>query len=276
MHRLNAPRRALAGAIDFRGKPTPTPCGNKDCGSAERRCTPRPRALRPRPAHTASPPLRHAAAGFTLAELAVVLVILSLLAGSLMVPLRSRLEARDRQLTNERLRDIQQALTGFAIINGRLPCPSTEADPASAAYGVEDARPCTFATEGRLPWRTLGMPATDAWGSARLQAADGWAGHWRYRVDPEFASGPIGAATIPTGKLEVRAHDDSRITLADSQAVAIIYSTGPNLRADGRNASYSASAPSYQAGEATADFDDLLVWIGRPLLIARLAQAGRL
>lgn len=219
---------------------------------------------------------RRGSAGFTLAELAVVLVILSLLAGSLVHPVRSRLEARDRQLSLERLRDIQQALTGFAIINARLPCPSTETDPASPAYGVEDSPPCNHAVEGRLPWRTLAMPATDAWGRERSGPADAWTGHWRYRVDAPFASGPITAALAPSGKLEVRAHDDSRITLADSQAVAIVYSTGPNRQADGRNASYSASAPSYQAGEATADFDDLVAWLGRPLLIARLAQAGRL
>ena len=45
---------------------------------------------------------------------------------------------------------------------------------------------------------------------------------------------------------------------------------------DGLNAAVAPAAPTYQAGEATADFDDLLAWIGRPLLIARLAQAGRL
>lgn len=275
MHRLNATAPPPAGALRAHGTRTPKPRPDDDTGGTDGGRGPLP--LLPRAALGTSPlhPQRHAA-GFTLAELAVVLVILSLLAGSLLVPLRARIEARDRELTLERLRDIQQALTGFAIINARLPCPSTEADPASAAYGVEDPLPCSFAIEGRLPWRTLAMPATDAWGSARTQPADGWAGHWRYRVDPRFASGPISAATLPTGKLEVRAHDDTRITLADSQAVAIVYSTGPNRQADGRNASYSASVPSYQAGEATASFDDLLVWIGRPLLIARLAQAGRL
>ena len=61
------------------------------------------------------------AAGFTLVELAMVLVILALLGGSLLVPLASRIEARDRQAALERLRDIQGALTGFAIIHGRLP-----------------------------------------------------------------------------------------------------------------------------------------------------------
>lgn len=216
------------------------------------------------------------AAGFTLVELAMVLVILALLGGSLLVPLASRIEARDRQAALERLRDIQGALTGFAIIHGRLPCPSTEPDPASPAYGLEDGPPCNLAREGVLPWRSLAMPATDAWGRERRSAADEWAGHWRYRVDPAFTTAPIGAATAPVANLQIRSHDGSRITTTDSQAVAIVYSTGPNRQPDGLNASYSAAAPSYQAGESTADFDDLIGWLGRPLLIARVAQAGRL
>ena len=109
-----------------------------------------------------------------------------------------------------------------------------------------------------------------------MAPGDGWAGHWRYRVDPAFTTAPIGAATAPVANLQIRSHDGSRTTTTDSQAVAIVYSTGPNRQADGLNASYSAGAPSYQAGESTAGFDDLLGWLGRPLLIARVAQAGRL
>ena len=216
------------------------------------------------------------AAGFTLVELAMVLVILALLGGSLLVPLASRIEARDRQAALERLRDIQGALTGFAIIHGRLPCPSTATDPADPRYGVEDTAPCNFAVEGRLPWRSLALPATDPWGSARMAPGDGWAGHWRYRVDPAFSVAPIGAATAPSARLQIRDHDGRRITTTDSQAVAIVWSTGANLRADGDNSSHASATPSYQAGEPGADFDDLLAWIGRPLLIARLAQAARL
>lgn len=223
-----------------------------------------------------SAPRRDATHGFTLVELAMVLVILALLGGSLLVPVTSRLEARDRNATLERLRDIQHALTGFAIIHGRLPCPSTEPDPASPAYGLEDGPPCNLAREGVLPWRSLAMPATDAWGRDRQSAADEWAGHWRYRVDPAFSVAPIGAATIPSARLQIRDHDGRRITTTDSQAVAIVWSSGANLRADGDNTSHASATPSYQAGEPGADFDDLLAWIGRPLLIARLAQAGRL
>lgn len=220
---------------------------------------------------------RSRAAGFTLAELAVVLVIIALLTGSMLVPLGARMEARDRQRTADTLRDIEQALTGFAIVHGRLPCPSTEPDPASPHYGLEDTAPCSMAVEGRLPWRTLGMPAHDAWGSARLDSGDDWAGHWRYRVDAAFVAGTVGAATAPMSNLQIRADDGTAITtLSDSQAVAIVLSTGPNRRADGHNATYSAAMPTYEAGDPSADFDDLLVWIGRPLLVARLAQAGRL
>ena len=228
------------------------------------------------PGHSRSAPGRGIARGFTLVELAMVLVILALLGGSLLVPVASRLEARDRNATLERLRDIQHALTGFAIIHGRLPCPSTETDPANPAYGLEDGPPCNLAREGVLPWRSLAMPATDAWGRDRHTAADDWAGHWRYRVDPAFSVAPIGAATAPSARLQIRDHDGRRITTTDSQAVAIMWSTGANLRADGDNSSHASATPSYQAGEPGADFDDLLAWIGRPLLIARLAQAGRL
>ena len=214
--------------------------------------------------------------GFTLAELAVVLVILALLSGSLLVPLGSRMEARDRQLTLERLRDIQQALTGFAIIHGRLPCPSTEADPAHPNYGVEDALPCNLSVEGRLPWRTLAMSATDAWGRERVHADEPWTGHWHYRVDRAFTQPPITPASAPADNLQLRSHDDVHVTVSDSQAVALVFSTGANRNADGLNATYSAVQPKYQSGEVSASFDDLLIWIGRPLLIARLAQAGRL
>lgn len=224
-------------------------------------------------------PTRHPAAGFTLAELAVVLVIVALMAGSLALPLAARIEEGKRRSTQAQLGDIEQALIGFAIIHRRLPCPSQEADPASPGYGLEPPPPCDDSVAGRLPWRTLGLPATDAWGSARATAAADWGGHWHYRVDLAYSRNdtPIGADTATVSTLQVFDHDDRAITVASpSRTVAIVYSTGPNRRADGRNATHSRIRPEYQAGEPTADFDDLLIWIGQPLLIARLAQAGRL
>lgn len=219
------------------------------------------------------------ASGFTLAELAVVLVVITLLAGSLLLPLGARLDEQKRRSTLGQLHDIEQALTGFAIIHGRLPCPSLESDPANPGYGLESPPPCDDAIEGRLPWRSLGLGPTDAWGGPRANAAAPWTGHWRYRPDRAYSRSDtlIRADTVPVSNLQVYDHDGHAITVAsESRAVAIVYSTGPNQRADGRNTTYSSAHPAYQAGEATAEFDDLLIWLGQPLLIARLAQAGRL
>src|ERR1700740_2544337 len=62
--------------------------------------------------------------GFTLAELAVVLGIVGLLLGGLMVPLAAQTDIRYRSDTEKALADIREALIGFAIVNGRLPCPA--------------------------------------------------------------------------------------------------------------------------------------------------------
>ena len=220
--------------------------------------------------------------GFTLAELAIVLIVLAVLAGGMLAPLTPLLDERGRRETLERLRDIEQALTGFAILHGRLPCPTLVADPTAADYGLEHPPPCDDSTVGYVPWRTLGVPPTDAWGAPRHSASAPWTGHWRYRVDRAFAPAQsptpkrIDAATSPASNLQLIDHHRARITTEPSRVVALVFSTGPNRSADGLNASYSRTKPEYQLGETTAEFDDLVVWIGQPLLIARLAQAGRL
>lgn len=215
--------------------------------------------------------------GFTLVELAVVLVILALLAGTLVVPVSSRMEAQARQQTAAELRDIEHALIGFSILYGRLPCPTTEADPASPAYGIEQSPPCDHSNAGYLPWRTLGVKPHDTWGHPRDSVTSPWDGHWRYRPDASASDSGISATASTSSNLQIRDHDGNPITtVSPSRAAAVIFSTGPNRRADGHNATHSASTPVFEAGEPTAAFDDQLLWIGHPLLVARLAQAGRL
>jgi prepilin-type N-terminal cleavage/methylation domain-containing protein len=214
--------------------------------------------------------------GFTLVELAIVLVVLSLISGVLITPLAERIAASQRHTADGMLDDIVDALTGFALLHGRLPCPSTEADPASPAYGLEHSPPCPNVAPGYLPWRTLGLPAHDPWGSPRARADALWIGHWRYRPDKNFTTGPITLATQPADNIQLSDHYGQPITTtSDSRAVAVIYSTGPNRRDDGLNATWSP-APKFEVGESTPAFDDQLRWIGHPFLIARLARGGRL
>lgn len=216
-------------------------------------------------------------AGFTLTELAIVLVIVALLLGGMMVPLSTQRDLQKVNETNKMLSEIQEALLGFAAINGRLPCPDTDTDPAAAGYGLEEAS-CSadLASEGYLPWKTLGVSQTDAWGSARTAATDPRNGDWRYRVDRNFAQTISLTTSFSNDSLTVKNSAGNNLTSTTERPVAIVFSAGPNLVADENNASFEPQNGVYQAGERTPTFDDLVIWIGRPVLFNRLISAGKL
>lgn len=132
--------------------------------------------------------------GFTLAELAVVLIVVSLLLGGMLMPLGSQQEMRDRHETAKALATIAESLIGFALSNGRLPCPAVPTLAAgaggvcppggSALVAGCEATTGTGATlacsdiHGVLPWATLGLPESDAWSN-----------RYSYRVAEHFARG---------------------------------------------------------------------------------------
>ena len=72
---------------------------------------------------------RHYSRGFTLVELAIVLIILALLSGGLMMTLSSQVDQRSYRETQQQLQDIRDALLGYAAshpaLDGKpyLPCP---------------------------------------------------------------------------------------------------------------------------------------------------------
>jgi prepilin-type N-terminal cleavage/methylation domain-containing protein len=127
--------------------------------------------------------------GFTIAELAVALVILALLLFGAMIPFSTQVEIRNIADTRRTMDSIKDAIVGFAQANGRLPCPANGATPAGTvdsatwptpvAAGSEQWDPANnrcYIAFGVVPWTTLGVSETDAWGR-RLS----------YRVTPAFA-----------------------------------------------------------------------------------------
>lgn len=214
--------------------------------------------------------------GFTLIELAIVLSIVGLLLGGLLVPISAQMEMQAYRKTSENLSEIKEALIGFAILNGRLPCPTTEIDPSSANYGVEDATCNSPTAEGYLPWKTLGITETDAWGSGRSGATDAWTGYWRYRVDRNFSVAFNLTSNFSADALSVQNSAGNALTTTTERPVAIVYSTGKNITADGQNASYETASGIYQSDTPSSNFDDMLIWLNRPLLINRLITAGKL
>ena len=123
--------------------------------------------------------------GFTLIEIAMVMLIIVLLMAGLLPTITSQIDLQRTTETRKQLDEIKQALMGYALINGRLPCPAkaTLNSGVDALAGIEavtgntcacaatgDARADTSAIAcdepnviGVLPWATLGIKETDAW-----------------------------------------------------------------------------------------------------------------
>lgn len=132
-------------------------------------------------------------------EVAIVLVIVGLLMGGMLLPLSTRIEQQRQQETEKALADIREALIGFAVTYGRLPCPANpNLNTSDATAGMEvvdnpsSPTSCgditvagvTSKEAGVLPWKTLGVSETDAWGR-----------RFTYRVTADFAD---TSATTPT------------------------------------------------------------------------------
>lgn len=127
--------------------------------------------------------------GFTLAELAIVLVIVALLLGGTMAMLSSQTDLRKWNDTQSRLEAAREALLGYAIANGRLPCPAnsntagaeTPAGGGTCGTGTtQDYYGGVVAgiTYGLLPAVTIGYQPVDAQGFA----LDAWGNRIRYAV----------------------------------------------------------------------------------------------
>ncbi len=130
-------------------------------------------------------------AGFSLVELAIVLLVVTLMLSSLLYTLSAQTEQRNFEDTRRRLEQARELVLAFAIVNGRLPCParstSAGAEVRNAAGECKDAANVEDyyggalaggAAGGLLPAVTLGFPTVDAAGFA----LDAWQNRIRYAV----------------------------------------------------------------------------------------------
>jgi len=215
--------------------------------------------------------------GFTLIEITMVMLIIALLMAGLLPTITSQLEQQRTKETLKRLGEIKEALIGYAVINGVLPCPSTTTDPSNTNYGIADAScSSSLTSEGYLPWKTLGVMETDAWGTKRSASSDPWIGQWRYRVDRSFATTFTLTTGFSTDALLIKDNSGNNLTTTSERPIAIAYSTGKDFIANGQNASFEGSSGIYQSDVPTSSFDDIMVWISRPQLFNRLVMAGKL
>lgn len=226
--------------------------------------------------------------GFTLVEMAIVLVIIAFMIGGVLAPLSTQKEQERRGENQALLEEALEALAGFAVVNGYLPCPDTIGDD-----GLEDtggnlgdcgrltATPNDFYI-GRIPWVDLGVNAEfDPWGDGRFVY---YAVNGAFVGDPADGTFELDAAGAGTGVIRVHA------SAADC-------GTNNNLIADNVPAVIWTSAKTLYIGNADEDenldpdrclvfrpysnvtnqeFDDQMVWLSPNVLFNRMVSAGKL
>lgn len=241
--------------------------------------------------------------GFSLVEMAVVLVIVGIVLGSLLLPLSASIDQQRVNETKQILEEAKQGLVGYALShsstdgNGRpyLPCPNID---NTGAEGPRTGAGVCSAQEGRLPWASLGLARGDSWNNLL-----------RYRVDPNFSNSMTGFNLTSIAGIRVCESSACPATgIIASGLPAIIISHGKNgygaTRIDGVTNQVDAGVTNDElenfdgrdnprAGNNTPDasdtvdvnfvsntpstnFDDITVWISSNVLFSKMVEAARL
>ncbi len=176
--------------------------------------------------------------GFSLIEVAIVLVIIGVLLAGVTGPLSTWRDHATYKQTELYLEQSRKALLTFAAVKGYLPCPDTDGD------GVQDRSTAVNETckesEGTLPWLDLGLANETPWQQPAFYAVHG-------RVDNHDCDASNEAECFfddttkynlatkagETGKLNINDAEQSAtgVKVLVSQGVAMVGSYGQNSAA---------------------------------------------
>jgi len=239
--------------------------------------------------------------GFTLIELAIVLVIIGVLVGSFIGTVGSRIDTTRRAEAISDLDDIKQAILGYAYSSAgpNLPCPDCNITAGCIGGtkndGLEDRRitGICYTDTGNVPWATLGLGRSDVWNTRYL-----------YWVDTAFAnlSPSFDLSSGATGIIQTRVPDGGGGTTLENvatNAAMVVLTYGKNTyggttadnsstpaipagnvdeaeNADGDSTFISRESTLVGASTAGGEFDDILIWLPEYELKAKMVELGLL
>jgi prepilin-type N-terminal cleavage/methylation domain-containing protein len=239
--------------------------------------------------------------GFSLIEMAVVMMIMGLLLGGLFTAIGQSTENTRRTDTLAQLELIEEALYGYAQAYGRLPCPATNVTAGVEAPAVPLATGICTVAHGFVPHVTLGIQSQPTTNGLLVDA-------WRNPIRYSVSILDSGANRVFTSTLGMRAQFASAtpiapnvltlpcITDAPACAGVVHANTVPALAFSmGNNALTTTSADELENVGAVlglipvpgdnefvsdtyseANYDDLMIWLSPNVLFSRLVTAGRL
>jgi prepilin-type N-terminal cleavage/methylation domain-containing protein len=248
--------------------------------------------------------------GFTLLEIMLAILILTILVSGMAVPLSTQVAMRRHEETRRILDEAREALLGFAAANGRLPCPATatsRGEESFAPAGNAANGNCASFHDGFLPAAAIGLWPLDAEGFAR----DGWgtqANRVRYAVHGagQAIGGVVNALTRSNGMRQATLDElgsaSGFLVICGTGASVTATSCGPAVNQLTRRAAFvllslganAADSPRQGSDESrnldgdgvfvshevtTAsgnEFDDYLTWVPVNVLAGRMIAAGRL
>ena len=225
------------------------------------------------------------------AVLLLLLIVLGLGAASVLISAfgKTAMDGARQHRTALVLAQANDALLGFSAAYGRLPRPAI-----SALDGHERRAPCPSdaACTGFLPWVTLGVAGNDAWGKLV-----------RYSVTPEYTLVPDDPANLYGDKTVLSRGADGELLILAGRggcllgrcAPVVVWSNGSHnlgtsvagqalANGSGTNldeVANDSSSTTFIKRPASDDdtlvggeYDDVVSWLGRDVLLARMT-AGR-
>ena len=253
---------------------------------------------------------KNAQIGFSLVEMAIVLVILGFVLAALLLPLQAQRNQLFQSQTENTLEEAKKALLGYAQSQGRLPCPATNNGTGAFPDDTGNSNPSAggncLTQLGFLPAATLGIQPIDARGFA----LDAWNNRIMYAVSQSNLGGAatadfttiadmnnVGITTLApelrvclsaSGVTATKCSGGAESNFATNNAAVVIYSLGPtgSLTSGGADENTNpgvASTPKsvfvshdVRSNDVNGEFDHMVVWISPFVIYNAMIEAGQL